>query len=53
MKRFALLLVLCGLLCAARSFAQDHFLVGAYVDYFHLSRQTAILPEWARAPDLG
>jgi len=38
MKRLALLLVLCGGVCAPRSFAQDHFAVGAYVDYFHLSQ---------------
>ena len=38
MKRFALLLLLCGVVCAPRSFAQDHFAVGAYADYFHLSQ---------------
>jgi hypothetical protein len=38
MKRFALLLLLCGAVCAPRSFAQDHFAVGAYADYFHLSQ---------------
>jgi len=38
MKRFALLLALCGAVHAPRSLAQDHIAVGAYVDYFHLSQ---------------
>jgi len=43
MKRFALLLFLCGAICTPRSFAQDHFAVGAYADYFRFS-QTMVIP---------
>jgi len=38
MKRMALLLLFCAAVCMPRSFAQDHFAVGAYVDYFRLSQ---------------
>jgi len=38
MKRFALLLLLCGIVPAPRAFAQDHVAFGAYADYFRLSQ---------------
>ncbi|HEY1422421.1 MAG TPA: hypothetical protein VGF20_03140 [Candidatus Acidoferrum sp.] len=38
MKRFALFLVLGGMLSAPSVFAQDHVAVGAYFDYFRLSQ---------------
>jgi hypothetical protein len=38
MKRFALLLLLCGIVSAPRAFAQDRVAFGAYVDYFRLSQ---------------
>jgi len=38
MKRFALLLLLCGIASAPRAFAQDRVAFGAYVDYFRLSQ---------------
>lgn len=37
MKRFALLLLLCGIVTAPRASAQDRVAFGAYVDYFRLS----------------
>jgi hypothetical protein len=37
MRRIALFLLLCGAVAAPSTFAQEHFAVGAYADYFRLS----------------
>jgi hypothetical protein len=37
MRRLALFLLLFGAVAAPSTFAQDHFMVGAYADYFRLS----------------
>ena len=38
MRRIALFFLLCGMVSAPSVFAQDHFAVGAYADYFWLSQ---------------
>ena len=38
MRRIALFFLLCGIASAPSAFAQDHFAVGAYADYFRLSQ---------------